>query len=70
MRYFYVLALIIFATTSAAGEKLYKCVDSEGKVEYSNRACKGKPQEFDPSKSRGSVTNMKLPGTETGGKKN
>ena len=55
------LALLFLVTPSSAGEKLYKCVDRDGKVEYSNVACKGKPQVFDASKGKGSVTNVKMP---------
>lgn len=61
MRPLLAIALLLPLTTVTAGEKLYKCTDADGKIEYSNVACKGKPQVFDASKGKGSVTRVTVP---------
>lgn len=56
------LLLVSFSTLFAgavAGDQIYKCVDAKGNVEYSNVTCKGVV--FDPTKGKGSVTNIEMP---------
>ena len=64
MRSLVILAFVLASGTTVAGEKLYKCKNAEGKIEYTNVVCAGTPEVFDPKKGKGSVTNVKMPKVE------
>jgi hypothetical protein len=64
MQYLAFFIQFFFLNVTIAGDKLYKCVEPGGKIEYSNVDCKGKPQVFNPAKGKGVVTSVKMPKIE------
>ena len=62
MRWFHIVTVATLSAGAEARDQIYKCVDAKGYVEYSNVACKGVM--FDPTKGRGSVTNIEMPNAD------